>query len=383
MDELESLLLVVLAIYLTESAFWIRRGVVAYVAWWGKLFRPWHPGPLLGNRHGSLTLANPLPPLGTVFVAGQPSISLSPEAAYSYSAACPNPVGRPLQIAKYLRYENFGTVEVEGKKVMVNGDLFYKANSPFSARHIGAGLKRLQKPPAAERAPMIRAMLTDSLDTQKIRERINALRQQAKWIRPLCNGLFVYLFLIIPVWVYHFGLKSLGWILFGALLAQTITIAVLFRRAHKKLYPAGGEERFTPFLTMLLAPPAAIRAFDILALPLLNNFHPLAAAAVLCPPAIFKRVARQAVLDLRFPLLPVCPTGEIGPVDTEEWFRKTSSESIEAFLTRSGMDLEELTRPPEPSEPGNRSYCPRCGSQFTMPEGVCRDCGDRPLQPFA
>ena len=71
-------------------------------------------------------------------------------------------------------------------------------------------------------------------------------------------------------------------------------------------------------VTMLLAPPAAIRAPDLLARHLLQNFHPLAVAQVLCSPGGFKSVARQALLDLRYPLLPVCPTNEPEPMTTEQ-----------------------------------------------------------------
>ena len=112
---------------------------------------------------------------------------------------------------------------------------------------------------------------------------------------------------------------------------------------------------------MLLAPPAAIRAPDLLARHLLENFHPLAVVPVLCSPGRFQSVARQALLDLRYPLLPVCPTNEPEPMATEQWFRAARQEAAEQFVQRAGLKREELTAMPGPTEPANQPCCPRCG----------------------
>ena len=133
---------------------------------------------------------------------------------------------------------------------------------------------------------------------------------------------------------------------------------------------------------MLLAPPSAIRAPDLLARHLLENFHPLAVARVLCSPDRFKSFARQILLDLRYPLLPVCPTNEPEPVATEQWFRTARRKATEKFLQQAGLKPDELTVLPGPTEPANQSCCPRCGAQFVTPTGTCADCGGRPLEPF-
>ena len=135
-------------------------------------------------------------------------------------------------------------------------------------------------------------------------------------------------------------------------------------------------------VTMLLAPPAAIRAPDLLARHLLENFHPLAVVPVLCSPGGFKSVARQALLDLRYPLLPVCPTNEPEPMATEHWFRAARQEAAEQFVQRAGLKPEELTAMPGPTEPANQSCCPRCGAQFVRRTGTCLDCGGRQIEPF-
>jgi hypothetical protein len=134
---------------------------------------------------------------------------------------------------------------------------------------------------------------------------------------------------------------------------------------------------------MLLAPPSAVRAHDVLSRHLLENFHPLALAEVLCAPETCQAFARQVLLDLRYPAFPVWPTNEAGPSSTEQWSRAVWLEAVENFVRRAGWKPEALVAPPRPLEPGNRSYCPRCGAQFIARKGTCADCGGRPLLPFA
>ena len=225
-------------------------------------------------------------------------------------------------------------------------------------------------------------MLNDSLDTAKLSTRWRDFQTRAWSLRILSNGLFVYLFLVVAPLILRYGFGQFGLWLLAGMLAQTIPIAVLFRRAHMSLYPDAGEERLKPFVTMLLAPPAAIRAYDLLARHLLENFHPLAVARVLCSPNRFKSFARQALLDMRYPLLPVCPTNEPEPVATEQWFRTARRKAAEKFVQQAGLKPDELTVLPGPTEPANQSCCPRCGAQFVTRTGTCSDCGGRPLEPF-
>src|SRR5262245_15542754 len=113
MGDLESLLLILAAIYLTECVVWVRRGGVAIHRFWGKVWRVWHPGTLLANDRGAVFLANPLPPFGNVLLSHQSATSLSPEAALSFSAACINPNWRTPQPALLVKWSDVKTVGFE------------------------------------------------------------------------------------------------------------------------------------------------------------------------------------------------------------------------------------------------------------------------------
>ena len=426
MGDLESLLLVIAAIYLTECAVWVRRSSVAAQTGWGSQWRLRHPGVVWGNAHGAVVLANPLPPLGTVLLSHPFPVSLSPQAMLSFTAVCLDAGGRPPQAAHWLKYSEAQTISTEGKSVLVNGTDFVKASSPTAARRLAGLLRELKGLTERERAPAIRRALAATLNAKAARKRweefhggfgnpslsssrgneapissenashagdqslltsaatIFRIRSQAQGprLRWLGNILFVYLFVISPALIWYFGFRLAGlWVVAG-LLAQTFTIGWRFWRAHGGLYPGGSEERFVPFLTMLLAPPSAIRAHDLLARRLVENFHPLVVAEVFCPGAPLHRLARRVLLDLCFPLLPSAPSSEAAVVQPEEWFRGVLSEECERAVERAGLKPSELTQPPARSEATHRSYCPRCDAQFVVEAGTCADCGGRALAAF-
>lgn len=382
MGDLESLLLVIAAIYLTECAVWVRRSSVAAQQGWGSQWRLRHPGVVLGNAYGAIVFANPLPPLGTVLPGHPFPVSLSPQAMLSFTAVCLDAGGRPPQAARWLRYADAQSIVTEGKSVLVNGTSFVKVSSPTAARRLAGLLRELKALSENDRAAAIRRALAATLDAKAARQRWEEFQSRSASLRWLGNLLFVYLFVMAPGLIWYFGFRLAGLWVAAGLLAQTFTIGWHFWRAHGALYPGGSEERFAPFLTMLLAPPTAIRAHDLLARRLVENFHPLAVAAAFCPGAPFQRLARRVLLDLRFPVLPAAPSSEAAVVQTEERFRGVLLEECEQAVERAGRKPSELAQPPARSEATHRSYCPRCDAQYEVEKGICADCGGRALAAF-
>src|SRR5688572_20885595 len=104
MGDLESLLLILSAIYLTDCAVWIRRGGVAVRTVWGKNWRLLHPGTVAGNSTGAVIFANPLPPFGSILTAYQFPVSLSSTGVFSFTAASINPDWRPSQLSRWCPF---------------------------------------------------------------------------------------------------------------------------------------------------------------------------------------------------------------------------------------------------------------------------------------
>jgi hypothetical protein len=381
-SEWELLFLVLLLLYGWECSGWVRRGSVAFSTWLGRRWRVVHPGALLGNQQGGLIFAHPLPPLGALLTGTQFPLSLSPEAVLAFVATSVNPGWRPQQSGNLFRFEEIQTIAVKGKKVLVNGTVLLKTASPMYAEHLERDLRRLSKLAPTHRAAAIQEIYRASLDTKAIRRRWREYQTQSATIRRLANMLFGYLFVAAPAMIWTFGFRQCWLLLLAGLLAFTISIAIEFRRVHKAFYPSAEDERFTHFLTTMLAPATTIRAHDVLSRPRLEMFHPLAIARVFCEEAEFREFARRVLLDIRHPCLPACPRSEPLAEAAERHARAALQKAVEKFLKLNGADPEKLAQPPEPADATCRSYCPRCLAQFTAEKGECADCGGLALATF-
>lgn len=382
MGDLESLLLVLGLIYLSDCLVWVRHGAIVFKTFTGKSFRILFPGTLWGNHRGALLLANPLPPLGAVFTCQLPPFSISTETAFAYSPACLDPAGRPIQTGNLVSFDEFREAEADGRSVLVNGSSFLSAISTFAARNTAEGLNSIGSVPKFKRAEKIRFLVRNTLNAKEVENHLKKYQVKTRLLRLLSNGLFIFLFFLFTPVVLYFGLGSFELMLLAGAFVQSVVIAILFRRLHKAMYADAHEERFKTFLVMLLAPPTAIRAPDILARPLFERYHPLAIAKILAKPDEFRGFARRFLLDLHYPVLPSCPTKNPTAEAAVSFFTKIHLQAAEDFLEECGENVKKLIASELPSEPENQSFCPRCGTQFVTHSGNCGDCGGRSLHLF-
>jgi hypothetical protein len=382
MSDVQLLFLVLALLYGWECACWMRRGSVAFTTWLGRTWHLAHPGTLFGNQRGGFVFAAPLPPLGTIFTANPFPLSLSPDAVLAYVATNVNRDWRPAQSGKILPFDALREVEAKGKKVIVRGEPLWSAPTLSLARHVAETLKRLAALSLAQREKAIHEFIRDGLDSGVVEQRWKEFQQPSRYVRVLGNVLLVYLFVLTPLVIWNFGFRH-SWLgLLGGLALLTVTTAVSFHRAHKKLYLAAEDERFTHTLTIALSPPNAVRACDALSRPLFEALHPLAVAKVFLPPSRFRQFAREALLDIRHPALPVTPSDDPAARATELFARSALRQAVEQLLQRDRLDPDELCRPPAPADESCRAYCPRCGAQFTNVNVKCADCGGLPLAAF-
>ena len=61
----ETLLLILILLYLSECLIWVKRESVAFVSAWGGRWRLAVPPSWMGNANGGILFLNPLPPGGT------------------------------------------------------------------------------------------------------------------------------------------------------------------------------------------------------------------------------------------------------------------------------------------------------------------------------
>jgi hypothetical protein len=383
MSDAELLFLVLALVYGWECACWIPKGSVAFRTWFGHKWRILHPGSMLGNQKGGFIFAHALPPLGTFITGTQIPVSISPVGVLGFVSPTINPGWRPRQTGKFFRFDDCRTIDTRGKKVRVNGELLVKAASTGGATHLARQLNELKKLEQGKRAGAIEDLLQASLDRKAVEQRWQNFRKEENVLKLLANCLFGYLFGFVPTVIWRFGISH-SWLgpLVG-LLAFTITTAVLFRMAHKRLYPDAEDERLTHFLTILLSPATTIRAHDALSRPLLESFHPLAIAKVFCSEEVFGEFAARVLREIRHPGLPICPGDNAEAKTTEKFFRESMLRRVEEFSKRNGIALKEMDKPPARTDEECQAYCPRCLAQFTSSQGVCEDCGEIALVRFS
>lgn len=381
MNDLHVLGLVLLGLYLWESAFWLPHGALAFLFGYGRGWRIRFPSRLLGSQRGGFGLAFPLPPLGTVLTASPYPLSLSSGAVLAY---VPFALGdwRPAQTARFIPFQQIRQVEARGRQVRVNGEIFLRAHSPRAAWELARHLDELTGLPGPERRGRIEEIFQGRFDTDALRRRWQSFAVRARPLRWWANGLFAYLFILCPLLASRVGLKPTWPFLLAGLGGLTLIISLQARRLHHAFYPAQDEERFSLSLTLLLSPPSAVRALDALSKPLLHAFDALALARVFCSDHHFRELARAVLLDVRMPARPHCPATEPQALETETESRQTLRRILEEFLRREGLDPEQLAGPPARSDEAALAYCPRCQAQYAIREGCCADCGGLPLQPF-
>jgi hypothetical protein len=383
MTELQWIFAILAALYAWECLGWIRRGGVAFSSMTGRRWRIQHPTSAVGNHRGGFVLAMPFPPLGSLLIANQLPFSLGSDGVLFFVAMSMNPGWRPAQSGRFLAWEDIGKLRCEGKKLLLGKERIHAAATAMLAAHFFQLLSTLAKLPTEQRESAIKQLLRDAMDTKRIATLKENLRPRTRPVRLLANILFVHVFVVAPVLITLIGIQAVWLGLVIVMLTLTVSIATLFYRAHREFYPGAKDDRFTHTLTTALAVATSLRAHDIASRPLLETFHPLAVAKVLVDDASFRSFARNILLDLRHPMLPVCPNAHPQAATTEMFFRSSTLEITEAWLKENGVATDELCRAPKPLDETCRAYCPRCEEQFTSAEHVCSDCGGISLVKFS
>lgn len=382
MNENVLLLLIFSVLYLLECLAWCGRDTVVFVPRWGR-WKASLPSGLLGSVRAGLALHELLPPLASALPCPGWPLSLSPDGLLSWVRTAPlPPAPRPVQDALFLSWPEVRTVEAHERTLLLNGAPFCRAGTAAMARLLAETVQRLAALPPAQRGPAIERLVTGMFDRAALERRLAQHERQARWLRRVAVVLFGYLFLAVPA-----AVRWAGWppVLYPALGLLVVLIAVcclLFARAHRRLRPGEHGELVQTLLVMLLLPPRAMRAHDLLFQGSLAGFHPLAAAAVLLDRRRWTDLARRTLCDLRSPMLPRCPVDDPAVAATEAYFAELVRQAAEAFVHGQGLDPADLVLPPARSDPACRAFCPRCHEPFTITEGQCTSCGGLPLVAF-
>jgi len=302
--------------------------------------------------------ANPLPPLDALLVVNWPGFHLNPEAIQ---------LGHPEAGLVSIPWEAL-RVSHSGSKLFCNEVPVFQGPDDQIARYQEL-LQRVGDAKPKIRQQMIEAWLRKAMDIDAMESRVELFRRKSWWLRIVVNLQFFLLFLVVPVVFIRFGTRAL-WPAIIAVLAADIVIALEFWRLHKFFYSTENEARIKSAITILFSPISAIRAMDAVVRDLLNDFHPVAVATVVCAPEQFESFAGEQLRQYKFSR------------SGASWFTGQMQTSLAQIVEKQGVQVKRLLAAP-PQESSCVVYCPRCLAQYVEIRPACADCGYEHLLPLA
>ena len=372
MSEAQTLLLILILVYLTDCLIWVRRESVAFVCNWAGRWRLRVPPSWLGNANGGVLLLNPFPPAGRVFLSHLAPISISPSGVCAYNLqTLPREARSPAQSGQFLPFNKIKSATTDGVYLLVNKERFAKCATARQAKTLAHLLDELTKASPAKRERMARAWISKQFALDEAAARWRETNKVIEPIRELSLVLFIFLFMVTPILVMSFVLLPLIVPIAVVMFIMAITIGIMFYRAHKQFFPSEGSERFESLAKMILCPPVSIRAPDLLTRNLLSDYSPIVLAELFAG-SREQQFVRAYVLDLQHPL-----GHEVADETAEQTIRWTAEQQLNVCLEqiKNGRYLkpEELEAPSQREE-DSISYCPRCRCQFVVTGGDCPDC---------
>jgi hypothetical protein len=372
MSEGQTLLLILILLFLTECLIWVKRESVAFVSRMGGRWRLTVPPSWMGNAYGGILFLNPLPPAGRVFLSHLSPISISPSGICAYNLqTLPSEARSPGQTGHFLPFNKITRSTTDGVYLLVNDERFAKCATARQARTLAKLINEMTKASAAKRERLARAWINKQFAMDDAADRLREGNAVIKPMRELSLIMFLFLFVVAPVLVSGFGLMGLIIPIAAVMVLLAVLIGILFYRAHKQLFPAESSERFENLVKMILCPPVSIRAPDILTRNLLAEYSPIVVASLLTGSSE-QQFVRAFILDLQHPL-----KREVSDEDAEKTIDWTTAEQLNICLeqVKAGRYLkpEELWAPTQREE-NSISYCPRCRCQFVVSAVECPDC---------
>jgi hypothetical protein len=378
----QALLLVLALIYFAEGLVWVKKQSVAFVSTSGRRWRVARPISWLGNANGAMLILNPLPPPGRVFLSHLLPISISPSGVCAFNSQTLPAGARPAtHPGEFVPFSAITKTATDGPYLVLNGQKFAKCATPRQAKALASIIETVSSAKVSKREALVRSWLTKQFDARAATRLWTEAETLIGVVRWTCSIFFVFMFIGVPVLVTLYGLERLVIPLAVGILALAVQIAILFYRAHRKLYPRETQERLENMAKMIVCPPVSLRAADVLTRNLLAEYSPAVVANVLAG-AGANQFVREFVLDLRHPLKHEVTDEKAA--DTIDWMNAAQLKACLEHLQRDAKTKVESLLQATQRERDSVSYCPRCGVQFVIGAGdECPDCPGVELVAFS
>ena len=379
MTEGQILYFISLLIYLSECFLWIRRRTVLFTIPWCCRWKVVKFNQLTGNENGSFVILNPFLPLGNTFSASYEPVSISPFGICDFNLHVAGSDYRSLQSGNFIFFDQIKEVKNIERFIYINGSLFTKFDNIAQAERLTKHLNTLRSESIEKREKISRENLEAELSIENMTAKYEPIKNAINEIRLSGMFLFSYIFIIVPVLVQFFGLNRLLVPTIIMMIFMAIFISIQYFIAHKQLYPLKLSDRIINITKMILCPPVAIRASDLLTINAFSDYNPTAIGAFLLGPKA-KNFILTWIKDLQFPISHV--HSNIETCSIAEWYAQVQIEYLLALAkTEFQIKPEEIFSAPA-WDGLSHSYCPRCDIQINMNSVECPDCPGITLKAF-
>ena len=335
----------------------------------------------------ALIFLNPIPPFTTASVCHLAPVSLSPRGVVLYNSLVHDLTRLRPPGQNFIAYADIARLESDKDGRLYINDLEFPCGGAEQAKQLASDIARLSilskstlYADAALGKAMedeLRAIFSPRLDAAAAAAR----RREVRWraLPAICAAtlLCIQLFAVAPVVMILSSAHKIWLIAALLLLALHLSTVLCFWLAHRRLYPAAGEERLKRLVAMFCNPFAAMGCPAWLTRNSLAAFHPMLVGFTLLRGRARRQFMHRAWAGLKYNTFP--NYGDATAHDQLSAHNRLLMAETARHLAGLGVEAEKLQLRPQ-LDPTAHSHCPICLIQYTVNHGECLYCLGVPLE---
>lgn len=363
MTDTQLFLCVVLLLYFSGRCLWRPARSIVFRSIFFRSYAAVFVPSVLGNRFGSVLLADPFVPLRPVYFVDLPEMLFAPEGvAIDRSEGA---TGFPTSLS-WMRYEEIEAVERQERLVIVNGQMKVRCRTAAGAIALASRLEMLRHLPVRERTERIQTDMRQRFNLREAKHSLRQGRRELEELRMSCNLWLAGIGTAYGLMAAKFGYATMTLFLLVGMEAAAIHLGYKFYRAHRQIYPDEKRAGVAELIKFLCCAPTVFHSVDAISSELVARFHPLVVAHLVCGPREFDRFCVRWVRSFKYSNSVTDPN--------ESWLRAQSGQLLTTFLKGINRPIERYLAGPERLDAASKSYCPRCEAQYQFADGLCADC---------
>ncbi len=264
MSDGEQLLLILSLVYLSGCIIWVNRRMVLFVSGFGRTWKAVVADYRWGNSSGRVFLLNPFPPLGFLCMSKLLPVSVSPTNIVAYNVQTIGNSGRPRQSGRIVPIGPNMKFSRKDSALIVNGKTFCNIGDIETAHRLVVLLNKIKGFDENARGRAICEFWRERLDLRRVKKRIRTVLAASRNMRLFCSLVFFITFAVLPLTTILYGIGRTVLLGAGVLFLSALTISMMYQSCNKRYYPACKEGLWGDIMKMVLCPPSAVRAGDLI-----------------------------------------------------------------------------------------------------------------------